>query len=72
MSPRLHSITPRKLARYLLAQGFVLDHVHGSHYIYRHPHDGRRVVLPFHTKDIPRGTLHTILRQAGIGLDEFN
>jgi len=29
----------------------------------------RWVIVPFHRKDIPKGTLHTILKQAGIELD---
>lgn len=32
--------------------------------------DGRIVVVPMH-KPISRGTLRGLLRQAGVGLDEF-
>lgn len=35
----------------LLQAGFVLDSGKGSHRIYRHP-DGRKMVLPYHGKDI--------------------
>lgn len=70
MSPRLHSITPKKLIKVVKARGFVLDHVQGSHYIFLHA-DGRRLVVPVHTNDLPRGTLHAILQQARISLDDY-
>jgi predicted RNA binding protein YcfA (HicA-like mRNA interferase family) len=41
----------------------------GSHAVYRHP-DGRAVVIPQHGT-VKRGTLGTILRQAGITPAEF-
>lgn len=64
-TPRL---TPRKLIQLLKKHGFLLDHTTGSHYIFYHPLMGRRVTVPYHTKDIPIGTLHAILRQAEISL----
>lgn len=33
--------------------------------------DGRRVTLPYYAKDLPKGTVHVILKAAGIGLDEI-
>ncbi|MBI2644562.1 type II toxin-antitoxin system HicA family toxin [Candidatus Uhrbacteria bacterium] len=63
--PRL---TPRKLMQILKKRGFHLDHTTGSHYIFYHPITGKRVTVPYHTKDIPIGTLHSILRQAEISL----
>jgi predicted RNA binding protein YcfA (HicA-like mRNA interferase family) len=27
---------------------------------------GKRVTLPFHAKDLPKGTIHSILKSAGI------
>jgi len=51
--------------------GFQVDHVTGSHYIMRHP-DGRRAVVPCHAnKDVKQGVLRSIIRQAGINLEEF-
>jgi predicted RNA binding protein YcfA (HicA-like mRNA interferase family) len=49
--------------------GFASDHQTGSHHIMRGS-DGRIVVVPMH-KPIRRGTLRGLLRQAGVGLDEF-
>ncbi|MBP7964999.1 MAG: type II toxin-antitoxin system HicA family toxin [Caldilineaceae bacterium] len=69
--PRLPSFTPQELGRILELRGFELDRVKGSHHIYYHSESGQRVVVPFHKRDLPRGTLRAILRQAGIDPQEL-
>lgn len=69
---KLPSLTPRKIIRILESLGFVLDRVKGSHHIYYHPETKRRVVVPLHKKDLPKGTLFEILKQAGISRDELS
>ncbi len=64
--PKLPSITPQKVIKVLEKSGFILDRTKGSHHIYYHPKTKRRVVVPLHKKDLPRGTLLEILRQAGM------
>jgi len=39
--------------------------------VFFHPEKRRRVVVPFHRRDIPRGTLMSILKQAGIEKEEL-
>jgi predicted RNA binding protein YcfA (HicA-like mRNA interferase family) len=68
---KLPSLAPRKIIRILESRGFVLDRVKGSHHIYYHPETKRRVVVPLHKKDLPKGTLFEILKQAGISRDEL-
>lgn len=70
--PRLPSFTPQELGRILELRGFELDRVKGSHHIYYHSESGQRVVVPFHKRDLPRGTLRAILRQAGIDPQELD
>ena len=70
--PKLPALTPQKLIRILEQNGFVLDRVKGSHQIYYHPVTKRRAVVPFHTGDLPKGTLLEILKQAGIGKDDLD
>jgi predicted RNA binding protein YcfA (HicA-like mRNA interferase family) len=48
-----------------------MDRSKGSHRLYYHPKTKRRVVIPFHRKDIPKGTFFEILRQAGITKEEL-
>ncbi len=58
----------RKLRR----AGFVFDRqAKGSHEIWRNPHTGRRVVVPHHPGDIPKGTLRQIIQQTGLTVEEF-
>lgn len=58
--------TPKKLLKILLKAGFSIDHISGSHYILYNPVSKKRAVLPFHTKDIPKGTLRSIIKSAGL------
>ncbi|HEX2297617.1 MAG TPA: type II toxin-antitoxin system HicA family toxin [Pseudonocardiaceae bacterium] len=53
-----------------LTIGFAYVRTKGSHAVYRHP-DGRTVVIPQHGT-IKRGTLASILRQAGLKPGEFH
>jgi len=69
--PKLPSLTSARIIKILEQRGFVLDRVKGSHHIYYHPETRRRVVIPFHKKDLPKGTLLEILRQANIHRDEL-
>ena len=63
-------LTPQKIIKVLEKKGFVLDRIKGSHHIYYHPKMKRRVV-PLHKRDLPKGTLFEILKQAGINKEEL-
>ena len=67
--PKLPSLNHQKIIKVLEKNGFILDRVKGSHHIFYHPETKRRVVVPFHKKDLPKGTLLEILKQAGISKD---
>ncbi|KCZ72919.1 putative periplasmic or secreted lipoprotein [Candidatus Methanoperedens nitroreducens] len=69
--PKLPSLTPHKIIKLLEKEGFVLDRTKGSHYIYYHPKTKRKVVIPLHKNDLPKGTLLEILKQAGISREEL-
>ena len=64
-------LTSKKLLRILLKAGFKVDHITGSHYILYNSITGKRVTLPFHTKDLSKGTLHSIIKSAGISEEDF-
>ena len=68
--PKLPVLKPKQLLKILQKAGFKINHTTGSHYIFYHP-DGKRVTLPYHTKDLPKGTTHAILTAAGINLNEI-
>lgn len=67
---RLPAITSKKLLRALSKLYFAEDRVTGSHIILRHP-DGRRISVPKHNRDLKRGILHGILKQANITAEEL-
>ncbi len=69
--PKLPSLTPQKIIKVLEKKGFILDRTKGSHYIYYHPETKRKVIVPLHKKDLPKGTLIEILKQAGISREEL-
>jgi predicted RNA binding protein YcfA (HicA-like mRNA interferase family) len=70
--PKTPSLTPQQVIKLLESSGFVLDRSKGSHQIFIHPETRKRVVVPFHRKDLPIGTLLEILRQAGISKDDLS
>lgn len=65
------ALTPRKIEKILLKLGLVLGRTRGSHRIYYRSVDKKRVIIPFHKRDLPKGTALEILRQAGIKKEEL-
>lgn len=68
---RLPSVTPREMVRVLLRAGFVEHHQRGSHLYLWNESRERMTSVSMHAKDLKRGTLHVILKQAGFSEDEF-
>jgi predicted RNA binding protein YcfA (HicA-like mRNA interferase family) len=73
MSPSMPTVRGKDAVRTLLRAGFVLNRIVGSHHVLVHPDDSRRVVtVPVHgAKDLKRGTFRSMLRQAGMTVEEF-
>ena len=69
--PKLPNVTPKQLGALLEKLGFQLDHTTGSHFVFYHPKTKRRAVVPYHTKELPKGTVMNILREAGITKDDL-
>ena len=69
--PKLPVISGKELVKVFIKLGYEIDHQTGSHIILRHenpPH--RRLTIPNH-REISKGTLRAIIRQAGLSRDEF-
>ena len=69
--PKLPIVSGKELVKAFAKLGYELDHQTGSHMILRHkdsPH--RRLTVPNH-KEMSKGTLRAIIRQAGITREEF-
>ncbi len=68
---KLPVISGAEAVRAFRKAGYELDEQHGSHIIVRHtkpPH--RRLSIPNH-KELAKGTLRTLIREAGLSVDEF-
>lgn len=59
-------VTSREIIQALLADGWELVDVSGSHNQFRHPKKPGRVTVPHPKKDIPIGTLKSIEKQAAL------
>ena len=72
MTGRLPVLRPRRVIRALERAGFSIDHVTGSHYVLYHPtKPERRVTVAYHNRDLKPKTLRSIIRQAGLTVEEF-
>lgn len=56
----------RDLIRLLEADGWRLVATRGSHHHYKHPDKPGRATVPHPKKDLPTGTVQSVLRQAGL------
>lgn len=54
------------LIHLLEADGWTLDRVRGSHHVFRHPTKAGIVVVPHPKKDLGKGLVSAICKQAGI------
>ncbi len=66
----LPRISGRECAKALSKAGFYMKRQEGSHMILRRDNPFGQVVVPDH-KELDRGTLRAIIRQAGLSIDEF-
>lgn len=69
--PKLPSLKPREVVKKLQKLGFEKHHQVGSHLTLRHPETKKRAVVPMHLKDIKKGTLLSLLKEAGIEKETF-
>jgi predicted RNA binding protein YcfA (HicA-like mRNA interferase family) len=71
MSRQLPLCMPAQVIRALERAGWQYRNATGSHRRYKHPTRPGTVIVPFHRRDLKRGTLHGILKDAGLTTGEF-
>jgi len=73
MSERLPSLRAREAIHALERAGYAISRTSGSHCRLVHTGDpARRVTIPLHgSADLKRGTLRSIIAQAGLTVAEF-
>ena len=56
----------KKLIKELEAKGWELKRVKGSHHQFSHPDFGHSVTVPYPKKDLGKGLVNAIQKQAGL------
>jgi predicted RNA binding protein YcfA (HicA-like mRNA interferase family) len=69
--PRLPRVSGRRLERALRRAGFVALRGEGDHVFLHHPDTGRTATIVSTPKDLPVGTVASILRQAGLSAEDL-
>lgn len=67
--PKLLSLKPKQVTHAFQQAGFVFVRQKGSHQIYTK--GSKAVTIPYHNKDLKKGTLKHIIKQAGFEVEEF-
>lgn len=71
MSKKLPAIKPRQVIRALEKAGWQVHRQKGSHVSMYKRGVPNLVVVPLHMRDLPKGTLHGILEDAGLTVEQF-
>ena len=69
MSGVLPSLTSKEIIKILQRIGFDFYRQTGSHRIY--VKGDLQVIVPYHNRDIKKGTLYQIVKGTGLSVDEF-
>lgn len=56
------SLTTKDIFRLLTERGLIFDRQKGSYAIYKLSDGTKRVIVPMHNRDLPKGTVHSILK----------
>jgi predicted RNA binding protein YcfA (HicA-like mRNA interferase family) len=66
----LPALRPKDVIAILSKLGYIVDHQVGSHIVMYKP-GVLPITVPNHNRDLKKGTLHTIIRSAGVTPEEF-
>jgi predicted RNA binding protein YcfA (HicA-like mRNA interferase family) len=59
-------MTVREIIKELKKDGWIEEETKGSHIHFKHPTKKGKITVPSHSGDIPKGTLNSIMKQAGL------
>lgn len=62
----IHIMNSREVIAKLKADGWQMVAAKGSHHQFKHPTKPGRVTVPHPKRDLPKGTLNSIWKQAGL------
>lgn len=70
--PRLPAVKSKKVISVLKKAGFRISHQTGSHVILDKPFHPLIITVPSHKRDLKKGTLRRIIKDAGLTVERFN
>ena len=71
MTQRLPALRPQQVVRVLEKAGWQVHRQRGSHVSMHKEGVPFLVTVPLHRRDMPRGTLRDIIKDAGLTVEEF-
>ena len=71
MTAGMPSLKPKEVIRTLEKLGWYQKRQTGSHIIMVNEKLHRLLPIPFHNKDLKKGTLHGIIKRTGLSEEEF-
>ena len=71
MTERLPSLKPREVIGALEKAGWYVHRQKGGHLIMHNVGSANIIVIPMHTRDLPKGTLRGIVEDAGLTVAGF-
>jgi predicted RNA binding protein YcfA (HicA-like mRNA interferase family) len=71
MTQRLPALRPQQVVRALERAGWQVHRQRGSHVSMRKEGVPFLITVPLHRRDLPRGTLRDIIKDAGLTVEEF-
>jgi len=69
--PRLAPLKPLEVEKILLKNGFIYVNTVGSHKHFSNRTTKAHTTIPFHSQDLPTGTLRSIVRQSQLPINLF-
>ena len=64
-------LKPKELLSILQKNGWEVARQKGSHIQLKNPNKPNLVTIPYHNKDLAKGTLFSIIKQLGMTKDDF-
>lgn len=70
--PSIPVLSARKIEKILKKNGFAAIRQTGSHRTFYNRTTGKVTVVPIHSGDVAKGTLRSIIKQAGLSIPDFS
>ncbi len=61
----------KDLVNILERNGFKRIRRKGSHWVFYNEKTNKQTIIPFHNKDLPKGTFYEILKQSGLKKEDI-